>query len=80
MANMYEAHTAFEETVVYPAWRKTLSEPQWREMGQKFASLQVSRFKADDFTQVQLHVTGLEHRLGAPEPSVYTAPLPAADP
>jgi hemerythrin-like domain-containing protein len=80
MADMYEAHAAFEETVVYPAWRKTLSEPQWRDMGQRFASLQLSRFKTDDFAPVQLHVTALEHRLGAPDSSVYTAPSPAADP
>jgi hypothetical protein len=32
---MYEHHAAFEDTIVFPAWKATLSEDQLDEMGDK---------------------------------------------
>lgn len=79
MADMYEAHAAFEDTAIYPAWRKLLTAPERREAAERFASLQQNRFKANGFDAVQAEVAMLERRLGAPNAGVYTAPLPSTD-
>jgi hemerythrin-like domain-containing protein len=78
MADMYEAHTAFEDTVLYPAWGRLLTASERREAAERFTALQQRHFKANRFEAVQDQIAALERRLGAPNAAIYTAPLPSA--
>ena len=78
MAGMYEAHIAFEDSVVYPAWRGTLSASEAKGMAQRFADLQRGRFKADGLEAAQTRMSAIERVLGVKDASTYTPPLPQA--
>jgi hemerythrin-like domain-containing protein len=75
-ARMYEAHTAFEDTVIFQAWRDSLSEGRRREMGERFEQIEHDTFKTDGFEAAVRQVTDIEHRLGLGGPGRYTAPAP----
>jgi hemerythrin-like domain-containing protein len=80
MAAMYEAHTAFEDTVLFPAWEKTLTGPQLGQMARRFASLQQRAFKGDGFIIAQGRIAAIEQKLGVHDLSAYTAPAPPSAP
>lgn len=72
-ARMYEAHTAFEDTIVFQAWRKTLSAPQLKEIGDQFEDIEKAQFKGDGFDLAVDQLRGIEQRLGLADLSRYTA-------
>jgi hemerythrin-like domain-containing protein len=76
MAQMYEAHSAFEDTVLFPAWRKTLSKAQLDEMAGRFEGIERRAFKGDGFDMAEAGVTRIERRLNLHDLSFYTAPAP----
>jgi hemerythrin-like domain-containing protein len=78
MARMYEEHTAIEETVVFPAWRKTLSPGQLEEAGGQFQTLEQERFKGG-FDQAVSDVRQVEQRVGLVHLHLFTASPPASD-
>jgi hemerythrin-like domain-containing protein len=78
MAQMYEAHTAFEDTLLFPAWRKTLSKAELDEMGDRFEGIEKKTFKGDGFDMAEAGVTRIEQRLNLHDLSFYTAPAPPA--
>jgi hemerythrin-like domain-containing protein len=81
-ARMYEAHTAFEDTVAFPAWKKALSEAQRGEAAELFEKIEHSHFGGDGFDMAVDQVAQIEQRLGLADLSRYTAapvgPEPAA--
>jgi hemerythrin-like domain-containing protein len=76
MAQMYEAHTAFEDTVVFPAWKKTMSEHQLKDMGDRFEDIEKKTFHGDGFDMAQAQIGRIEQRLGLQNLAAYTAPPP----
>ena len=44
---MYQNHAAREDTIVFPAWKETLSEHQLHEMGDKFEEIEQALGFAD---------------------------------
>jgi hemerythrin-like domain-containing protein len=44
---MYRHHAAREDTIVFPAWKKTLSEKGYDEMGEKFEEIEHQQFGDD---------------------------------
>jgi hemerythrin-like domain-containing protein len=77
-ARMYEAHTAFEDTVVFQAWRESLSATQLYEAGELFEQIERRQFKGDGFDMAVDAITRIEQRLGLHELGLYTAPPPGA--
>jgi hemerythrin-like domain-containing protein len=79
-ARMYEPHTAFEDTIVFQAWRKSLSPKQLDEAGDQFEDIEKATFKGDGFDMAVGEVAAIENGLGLADLGRYTAPAPPASP
>ncbi len=78
---MYEAHTAFEDTIVFQAWKKALSDRQRDEAGDQFEQIERSHFGGDGFEMAVGQISQIEQKLGLSDLARYTAaPPPAAAP
>jgi hemerythrin-like domain-containing protein len=72
-ARMYEAHTAFEDTVAFQAWRQSLSQKQRDEAGEQFEQIERSHFNGDGFDMAVGQVAQIEQKLGLADLAHYTA-------
>jgi len=77
-AAMYEAHTAFEDTIVFQAWRKSLSKKQLDEAGDQFEDIEKAQFKGDGFDLAVDQIAAIEQKLGLHDLARLTAPPPGA--
>jgi hemerythrin-like domain-containing protein len=75
-AAMYEAHTAFEDTIVFQAWKKSLSKKELDEAGDQFEDIEKAQFKGDGFDMAVDQVAQIEQRLGLHDLARLTAPPP----
>jgi hemerythrin-like domain-containing protein len=75
---MYAAHTAFEDTVAFQAWKQALSEKQRDEAGETFEKIERSHFGGDGFDMAVDQVAQIEQRLGLADLARYTAGPPPA--
>jgi hemerythrin-like domain-containing protein len=76
-ARMYEAHAAFEDTVVFPAWKKTMSAKQLDEIGDQFEDIEHQTFGKDGFADAVTRVAAIEASFGL-DLAGLTAPPPPA--
>ncbi|ACL58040.1 hemerythrin domain-containing protein [Methylobacterium nodulans] len=74
MTRMYQAHAAFEDTVVFPAWKKTQSKQRLGELAEKFEDIEKKRFGKDGFDEAIERISKVEQALGLADLAVYTAP------
>src|SRR6185312_11174805 len=79
-ARMYEPHTAFEDTIVFQAWRNSLSAKQLDEAGDQFEDIEKQTFKGDGFDMAVDEVAAIEVGLGLADLARYTAPAPPTAP
>jgi hemerythrin-like domain-containing protein len=75
---MYQHHTAREDTVVFPAWRNTLTADQLDEMNDKFEDIEHQQFGKDGFDDAVMQVATIEGDLGIADLVKFTAPSPPA--
>lgn len=75
-ARMYEAHSAREDTVVFPAFKRTLGEHRFKELGEQFEEIEHKQFGADGFDAALSRVGAIEQALGLSDLSHFTAALP----
>jgi hemerythrin-like domain-containing protein len=73
---MYRHHAATEDTIVFPAWKKTLSKEQLDEMGEKFEEIEHAQFGKDGFDDAERQITDIEKELGITDLAMFTAPPP----
>ncbi len=73
---MYRNHAAREDTVVFPAWKKTLSKKQYDEMGDKFEDIERQQFGKDGFEDAEKQISEIEKEYGLADLSKFTAPPP----
>jgi hemerythrin-like domain-containing protein len=73
---MYENHAAREDTIVFPAWKETLSEHQLREMGDKFEEIERQQFGKDGYEDAVTQIGQIEQALGLADLAQFTAPPP----
>ncbi|MBI1361884.1 MAG: hemerythrin domain-containing protein [Alphaproteobacteria bacterium] len=76
-ARMYEAHTAYEDTIVFQAWRASMSAAQLHDAGETFEDIERAQFKGDGFDLAVDQIEKIEERLGLHDLAHYTAPDPA---
>jgi hemerythrin-like domain-containing protein len=76
-ARMYEAHTAYEDTIVFQAWKKSLSKAQLDEAGDQFEDIEKAQFKGDGFDMAVDQIAHIEQRLGLHDLGRFTAPAPS---
>jgi hemerythrin-like domain-containing protein len=75
-ARMYEAHTAYEDTIVFQAWKKALSKRQLDEAGEQFEDIEKAQFKGDGFDMAVDRLAKIEQRLGLHDLGRFTSPPP----
>ena len=57
---MYQNHAAREDTIVFPAWKETLSEHQLHEMGDKFEEIERQQFGTDGYEDAVAQIGQIE--------------------
>jgi hemerythrin-like domain-containing protein len=73
---MYEHHAAIEDTVIIPAWKSSLSETEFDELGEKFEEIEHEQFGGDGFETALQRMQEIETSLGLGELGMFTAPAP----
>jgi hemerythrin-like domain-containing protein len=73
---MYEHHAALEDTIVFPAWKATLSEDQLDEMGDKFEEIERQQFGKDGYEDAVKQIAEIEAALGLSDLAQFTAAPP----
>jgi hemerythrin-like domain-containing protein len=76
IVRMYRAHAAREDTVVFPAWKETLTTEQLDEMGEKFEDIEHEQFGEDGFEKAVRQIAAIESALGLADLAQFTAPPP----
>jgi len=71
---MYANHAAREDTVVFQAWRQSMSARELDEMGETFEDIEKQQFGGDGFEQAVRQIDGIEKTLGLSDISQFTAP------
>lgn len=73
-SRMYEPHTAREDTIVFPAFKKAVGPKGYDELGDQFEDIERKEFGGDGFDLAVDKVTDLERRLGTADLASFTAP------
>lgn len=73
---MYQHHAAREDTIVFPAWKETLTAQQLDEIGEKFEDIEHEQFGKDGFEDAVKQISDIETSLGLADLAQFTAPPP----
>jgi hemerythrin-like domain-containing protein len=73
---MYRNHAAREDTIIFPAWKQTMTAKQLDEMNDKFEDIEHEQFGADGFEDAVKQIAAIESSLGLADISQFTAPPP----
>ena len=79
-ARMYEPHAAYEDTIVFQAWRASLTPKALDEAADQFEDIEKATFKGDGFKAAVDEVTSIETALRIHDLSRYTADAPGQAP
>lgn len=75
---MYENHAAHEDTVVFPAWKKALSQQRLHELSETFEEIEHQQLGKDGFDDAVREISEVERLLGFDDLARFTAPVPPA--
>ncbi len=78
LVRMYRHHAAWEDTIIFPAWKETVTDDQYRELNDKFEEIEHQQFGADGFEDAVRQIGEIESDLGLADLSQFTAPPPPA--
>jgi len=71
---MYEPHTAREDTIVFPAFKKAVGPKGYDELGDRSEDIERKEFGGGAFEMAVAKVGDLERRLGTADLAAFTAP------
>ena len=75
---MYRPHAAREDTVLFPAFRKLVTQKEYQELGERFEAIEHDRFGAAGFEGVLAQVEALEREAGVADLAQFTPGVPQA--
>ncbi len=75
---MYRNHAAREDTIIFPAWKKTLTPRELDEMGDKFEDIEHQQFGEDGFEKAVREISSIEKELGLSDLARFTASPPSS--
>ena len=78
MSRMYNAHSAWEDTVIFPAWKALQSKDRLEELADKFEDIEHEKFGKDGFEDAVIRIAKIEEAFGLGDLAVFTAPPPPA--
>ena len=73
---MYRNHAAREDTIIFPAWKQTMTAKQLDEIGDKFEDIEKEQFGGDGFEDAVKQISAIESSLGLADIAQFTAPPP----
>jgi hemerythrin-like domain-containing protein len=73
---MYRPHAAREDTIVFPAWKQTLTAKQLDEMNDTFEEIEHREFGEDGFENAVRKIGAIEAELGLADIAAFTAAAP----
>jgi hemerythrin-like domain-containing protein len=73
---MYRNHAAREDTIIFPAWKQTMTGKQLDEMNDKFEDIEHEQFGEDGFEDAVKQIAAIESSLALADISQFTAPPP----
>jgi hemerythrin-like domain-containing protein len=73
---MYRNHAAREDTIIFPAWKQTMTAKQLDEIGDKFEDIEKEQFGKDGFKDAVKQISAIEGSLGLADIAQFTAPPP----
>lgn len=76
LVRMYEHHAAIEDTIVFPAWKETLSSKDLDAMNDRFEDIEQEQFGEDGFENALKQMADIEQSLGLSDLTQFTAPPP----
>ena len=71
---MYEHHAAFEDTVIFPAWKVVVGETELDELAAKFEEIEAQEFGGGGFESALKRIEEIETSLGMEKLEMFTAP------
>src|SRR5258708_7369605 len=71
---MYQHHTAREDTILFPAWKNTLTDDEFDEMSEKFEDIERQQFGGDGFDDAVKQIGDIETEVGIADISQFTPP------
>jgi hemerythrin-like domain-containing protein len=74
LVRMYRPHAAREDTIVFPAWKNSLTAKQMDEMNEKFEDIEREMFGKDGFEKAVRQISDIESELGMADLAQFTAP------
>jgi hemerythrin-like domain-containing protein len=77
-SRMYNAHSAWEDTVIFPAWKAVQSKARLAELADKFEDIEHEKFGKDGFEDAVARISRIEQAFGLHDLNVFTAPVPPA--
>jgi hemerythrin-like domain-containing protein len=75
-SRMYEPHTAREDTIIFPAFKKAVGPKGYDELGDQFEDIERKEFGGDGFDMAVAKVADIERTLGMADLAAFTAPPP----
>lgn len=75
---MFRSHEAWEDTVIYPAFRRALGRRKYREFGEEIERVEHERFGEEGFDEIVAKVASIEKELGIYNLAQFTARLSTA--
>ena len=69
---MYQPHAAFEDTLVFPAWKKAVGKKAYAELGEQFEDEETKTLGKQGFEHVLAQIADIEKNLGISDISIYT--------
>jgi hemerythrin-like domain-containing protein len=73
---MYQHHAAIEDTLIFPAWKKTMSSKEYDHMSDQFEDLETKMFGKDGFENYVAQIGVVEQSFGIADLSQLTPPTP----
>jgi hemerythrin-like domain-containing protein len=73
---MYRNHAAREDTIIFPAWKETMTGNQLDELNDKFEDIEHEQFGDDGFEDAVKQISAIENSLGLADIAQFTAPPP----
>ncbi len=77
-SRMYNAHSAWEDTVIFPAWKVMQSKARLAELADKFEDIEHEKFGKDGFENAVARISRIEQAFGLHDLGAFTAPVPPA--
>jgi hemerythrin-like domain-containing protein len=79
---MYDHHTAIEDTIIFPAWKQTMTVDQMDQLGEQFEDIEHKELGENGYEDAVKRISDIEASLGFADLGEFTAPaappIPAA--